>query len=132
MLQPSGVDHPQENYAAAAHVCRDTMVSHAVADVEEKSDATEASMPSDASITKEKCPDLPGILNYMRNPGGEPMPDELWQKLKERVVTGPDDPRLKEFVHGVGNIIIFCVAYRVHVVDFNTHSMYDVDILYVM
>jgi hypothetical protein len=80
MLQPSGVDHPQENYAAAAQVCRDTMVPHAVADVEVKSDATEASMPSD----------------------------------------------------GVGNIIIFCVAYRVHVVDFHTHSMYDVDILYVM
>ena len=80
MLQPSGVDHPQENYTTVAQVCRDTMGSHAVADVEVKSDATEASMPS----------------------------------------------------VGVGNIIIFCVAYRVHVVDFNTHSMYDVDILYVM
>ena len=54
------------------------------------------------SFTKIPCPYLPNILAYMRDLRGELMPYELWNALSKRVVTGPDDERLKDpaFVSG--------------------------------
>ena len=48
------------------------------------------------SKTKIPCPYLPRILAYLRDPGGELMPYELWSALVKRVVTGLDDVRLKD------------------------------------
>ena len=36
------------------------------------------------------------MFEYMRKPGGKPMPDDLYEALKAREVAGPGDPRLQE------------------------------------
>ena len=46
------------------------------------------------SETRVKCPGLPRILEYMRCPRDRRMPDDLWEKLRKRVMRGPDDKRL--------------------------------------
>ena len=48
------------------------------------------------SFTKAPCPFLPRILEYVRDPKDELMPHELWDALSKRVVTGPNDERLKD------------------------------------
>jgi hypothetical protein len=42
-----------------------------------------------------ECPYLPGLFEYMRDPRGLEMPDELWSKLQSQVVRGPGDERLE-------------------------------------
>ena len=49
----------------------------------------------DRSVRPPKtCPVLPRLLEYMRSPGGKPMPDDLWKAVKSWVVSGPQDSRL--------------------------------------
>ena len=47
-------------------------------------------------ITGKPCPVLPKLLEYMRAPGGQPMPAHLWQALQKCLVRNQDDPRLLE------------------------------------
>ena len=47
------------------------------------------------SITKEECKVLPRLFAYMREPGGRPMDEELWNALKTMQVSGLADKRLK-------------------------------------
>ena len=42
------------------------------------------------------CPILPRLLEYMRSPGGKPMPEDLWKAMKGWVVKNPGDERLKK------------------------------------
>ena len=44
----------------------------------------------------EPCPFLPRLFEYMRNPQGRPMADDLWRALHGRLVRGPNDPRPSE------------------------------------
>jgi hypothetical protein len=46
--------------------------------------------------TKQPCPFLPRLLEYMRDPRGRPMPRDLWARLRRCVVTSARDPRLLE------------------------------------
>ena len=49
------------------------------------------------SVTKKPCSYLPRLFEYMRAPGGLPMPDDLWERLKQCVCTGPEDERFKKY-----------------------------------
>jgi hypothetical protein len=47
-------------------------------------------------VTDEPCPDLPRLLQFMREPKGRDLPAELWEKVQRCQCKGGRDPRLQE------------------------------------